>query len=72
MAGYALRLTRDDLPAGATPRTLPALNRVLYVLAGNLTVAAGGRETRLSEHGASFAGGGITPAVGRHGAIVLR
>ena len=26
MAGYALRLTRDDLPAGATPRRLPALN----------------------------------------------
>ena len=43
MAGYALRLTRDDLPAGATPRTLSALNRVLYVLAGNLTVKAARR-----------------------------
>jgi quercetin dioxygenase-like cupin family protein len=72
MAGYALRLTRDDLPAGATPRTLPALNRVLYVLAGDLTVAAGGKETRLAEHSAAFAGGATTPAVGPRGATVLR
>ena len=72
MSGYALRLTRDDVPAGATPRTLPPLNRVLYVLAGDLTVMAGGRETRLAEHGASFAGGATTSAVGPHGAIVLR
>ena len=72
MAGYALRLTRDDLPVGATPRRLPVLNRVLYVLAGDLTVAAGGRETRLAEHRAAFAGGGTTPAVGPHGATVLR
>ena len=72
MAGYALRLTRDDLPAGATPRTLSALNRVLYVLAGDLTVAAGGTETRLAEHSASFAAGATTPAVGPRGAIVLR
>src|SRR6185503_19110165 len=72
MAGYALRLTRDDLPAGAAPRTLPALNRVLYVLAGDVTVAAGGQETRLAEHSASFAGGAITPAVGPRGATVLR
>lgn len=72
MAGYALRLTRDDLPAGATPRTLPALNRVLYLLAGDLTVAAAGKETRLAEHGASFAGGATTPAVGPRGATVLR
>jgi quercetin dioxygenase-like cupin family protein len=72
MAGYALRLTRDDLPAGATPRALPALNRVLYVLAGDLTVAAGGTETRLAEHSAAFAGGATTPAVGPRGATVLR
>ena len=72
MAGYALRLTRDDLPAGGTPRTLPALNRVLYVLAGDLTVAAGGAETRLGEHGTSFAGGATTLAVGPHGATALR
>jgi len=72
MAGYALRLTRDDLPAGAAPRTLPALNRVLYVLAGDVTVATGGQETRLAEHSASFAGGAITPAVGPRGATVLR
>ena len=72
LGGYALRLTRDDLPAGATPRTLPALNRVLYVLAGDLTVATGGKEARLAEHSASFAGGAITPAVGPRGATVLR
>jgi len=72
MAGYALRLTRDDLPAGMTPRTLPALNRVLYVLAGDLTVAAGGKETRLAEHSASFAGGATTAVVGPRGATVLR
>ena len=69
---YALRLTRDDLPAGATPRTLHALNRVLYVLAGDLTVATGGKETRLREHSASFAGGAITRGLGPHGAIVHR
>jgi quercetin dioxygenase-like cupin family protein len=72
MAGYALRLTRDDLPAGATPRTLPALNRVLYVLAGDLTLAGGGKETRLVEHSALFAGGATKPAVGPRGATVLR
>jgi quercetin dioxygenase-like cupin family protein len=72
MAGYALRLTRDDLPAGATPHTLPALNRVLYVLAGDLTVAAGGKETRLAAHRASFGAGATTPAVGPHGATLLR
>ena len=72
MAGYALRLTRDDLPAGAAPRTLPALNRVLYVLAGDVTVATGGQETRLAEHSASFAGGATTLAVGPHGATALR
>jgi hypothetical protein len=72
MAGYALRLTRDDLPAGATPRALPALNRVLYVLAGDLTVAAGGKESRLAEHSASFAGGATAPTVGPRGATVLR
>jgi quercetin dioxygenase-like cupin family protein len=70
--GYALRLTRDDLPTGATPRTLPALNRVLYVLAGDLTVAAGGKETRLGEQSASFAGGATMRAVGPRGATVLR
>src|SRR6185503_9422307 len=72
MAGYALRLTRDDLPAGAPPRTLPALNRVLYVLAGDLTVSAGAKETRLAEHSASFVGGTSTPAAGPRGATVLR
>src|SRR5688572_7896890 len=72
MAGYALRLTRDDLPAGAPPRTLPTLNRVLYVLAGNLTVAAGGKETRLAEHSAAFAGSATTLALGARGATVLR
>jgi quercetin dioxygenase-like cupin family protein len=72
LGGYALRLTRDDLPAGATPRTLPALNRVLYVLAGDLTVTGGGKETRLVEHSALFAGGATMPAVGLRGATVLR
>jgi hypothetical protein len=72
MAGYALRLTRDDLRAGATPRTLPALNRVLYVLGGDLTVAAGAKETRLGEQSAAFAGSAFTPAVGPRGATVLR
>jgi quercetin dioxygenase-like cupin family protein len=72
MAGYALRLTRDDLPAGATPRSLPALNRILYVLVGHLTVAAGGKETRLTEHSASFVGGATTPSLGPRGATVLR
>jgi quercetin dioxygenase-like cupin family protein len=72
MAGYALRLTRDDLPPGATPRTLPALNRVLYVLAGDLTVAAGEKETRLAERSASFARGATACAVGPRGASVLR
>ena len=72
MAGYALRLTRDDLPAGATPRALPALNRVLYVVAGGLTVTAGGTETQVAEHSASFAGGTTTAGVGPRGATVLR
>ena len=39
---------------------------------GDLTVAAGAKETRLGEHSAAFAGSAITPAVGLRGATVLR
>src|SRR5687768_6806805 len=72
MTGYALRLTRDDLPAGAAPRALPVLNRVLYVLAGDLTVTTGGNETPVAEHSAVFVGGAATATVGPRGATVLR
>jgi quercetin dioxygenase-like cupin family protein len=42
------------------------------VRGGDLTVAAGAKETRLGEHSAAFAGSAITPAVGLRGATVLR
>src|SRR5262252_3549166 len=72
MPGYALRLIRDDLPARAPGRALPALNRVLYVLAGELTIAVGETTTRVAEHTAAFAAGSIAAAAGPCGATALR
>src|SRR5262245_46702230 len=72
MPDYALRLVRDDLPARAPARALPALNRVLYVLAGELTIAAGETTTRVAEHSAAFTAGSIAAAAGARGATALR
>jgi quercetin dioxygenase-like cupin family protein len=47
---YSLALTRDTLDAGArAARVLPPLNRVLYVLSGEILVRADGKDTRLEE-----------------------
>jgi quercetin dioxygenase-like cupin family protein len=70
--GYALRLLREDLPAHAPAPPLPALNRVLYVLAGELTLATGETTTRVAEHSAALASGPIALAAGPRGATALR
>jgi len=47
---YSLALTRDTLDAGArAPRVLPPLNRVLYVLAGEILVRADDKDTRFEK-----------------------
>jgi quercetin dioxygenase-like cupin family protein len=72
MSGHVLRVTRDQLAAGgryATP--LAAMNRVLYVLDGDVTVEAGARApvaTNAAWHGA----GPCAAVAGSKGATVLR
>lgn len=70
---HALRLNEDRIkPDTAYPRALPALNRVLYVLKGHLTVQSGGRDVRISENGAWHGPGECIPTAGPNGATVLR
>lgn len=73
MTGYVLRLTRDQLaPAARYAPPLPAGLRVLYVLAGDLTVEAAGAPAPLAANSA-WQGGGPCPArAGGAGATVLR
>jgi quercetin dioxygenase-like cupin family protein len=66
-AGHALRLLRDRLDPGAR-LMLPALNRVLYVLEG--AVSLDGADLHANE--ARHAAGACTATAGGRGATVLR
>jgi quercetin dioxygenase-like cupin family protein len=67
MPGHVLRLTRDRLAANAR-ESLPATNRVLYLLEGALTVDGAGVPLNGAWHGA----GACTAVAGPAGATVLR
>src|SRR2546425_181799 len=68
---YALRLCEDRLPASGRC-SLPALNRVLYVRRGALSVMTGARAARVEEdqgwHGAAACEVGVGRAVAGGGA----
>jgi quercetin dioxygenase-like cupin family protein len=73
MSTYELRLTRDRLEAQSRyVSALPAMNRVLYVLDGDLTVAAGGQQAALGPNTAWHGATACMAAAGREGATVLR
>ena len=73
MSAYVLRVNRDRLDAGARySQSLPAMNRVLYVLTGDLTVEAGGTRVPLAVNTAWHDAGPCTAVAGRQGATVLR
>jgi hypothetical protein len=72
-ARHQLRLTEDRIkPDVGYACPLPALNRVLYVLRGHLTVKIGGKDLRTSENHARFSTGEVEAAAGPNGATVLR
>jgi quercetin dioxygenase-like cupin family protein len=72
-ARHRLRLTEDRIkPDVGYVRPLPALNRVLYVLRGHLTVKIGGNDLRTSENHARFSSTEVEAAAGPNGATVLR
>jgi hypothetical protein len=72
-ARHQLRLTEDRMkPDVGYARPLPALNRILYVLRGHLTVKIGGKDVRTSENQARFSSGEVEAAAGPNGATVLR
>lgn len=72
MANHVLRLTRDDLHAGALPRPLPGRNRVFYVLSGALLVGKGPAAAQVAEGAAHFSAGATELAPGPDGAASLR
>jgi quercetin dioxygenase-like cupin family protein len=72
-ARHQLRLTEDRIkPDAGYARPLPALNRILYVLKGHLTVKIGDKDLRTSENHARFSSGEVEAAAGPSGATVLR
>jgi quercetin dioxygenase-like cupin family protein len=71
VAGLALRLFRDRLPAGQS-RTLPEANRVLYVQAGDVSVSHAGAIVPLAADGAWHGAGACGVAAGQAGATLLR
>lgn len=73
MPTYLLRLTRDRMAAGARHGApLPAMNRVLYVLEGELSVDAGGTPVRVGVGEAWHGAGPCAAAAGPGGATMLR
>ena len=68
---YALRLCEDRLPASGRC-SLPALNRVLYVRRGALSVMTGARAARVEEDQGWHGAAACEVGVGDGGATVLR
>jgi quercetin dioxygenase-like cupin family protein len=71
MNGYALRLCEDSLAPGATDVLGPA-NRVLAVLAGQLSVTTGDRTVTLPAEAVWHGAGAVELTAGGAGATVLR
>lgn len=71
MNGYALRLCEDTLASGAGDVLGPA-NRVLAVLAGQLSVVTAGRTVALPAEAVWHGAGAVELTAGRPGASVLR
>ena len=70
---HSLRLVEDLLaPGGAWPRELSAVNRILYVAAGEVTVASGADEHHVAAGQAWRGAGAIAGRAGDDGAHVLR
>lgn len=73
MTGFALRVTRDQLEAGQSyARPLSPANRVLYVLNGDVTARAAGREAHVPQNGAWHATAECRVTAGPAGATLLR
>ncbi len=73
MTRYALRLVEDQLRAGATsPATLPAANRVIYVVDGEVVATAGSNVKSITTNTAWYSAGPCTIACGAHGARLWR
>jgi quercetin dioxygenase-like cupin family protein len=73
MTRYALRLLEDQLRAGASsPASLPAANRVMYVVDGEVTVNAGGNAKSVTLNTAWYGAGPCTITCGAHGARLWR
>jgi quercetin dioxygenase-like cupin family protein len=72
MDGFVLRLARDRFPAGKVMRPLPAGNRVLYVVEGDLSVDASGPPVAIGASGAWHGALACTASAGAAGATVLR
>ena len=71
MSRYVLRLCEDTLHRGSGYVVGPA-NRVLYVVAGEVRVTAGGRTTEVAEEAGWHGAGAAEVSAGRAGATVLR
>lgn len=70
---YRLRLIEDRLAAGDHhAERLPALNRVLYVVEGDVTVTEGNAEVKVGTGSAWYGRGGCSVRAGDPGARVLR
>jgi quercetin dioxygenase-like cupin family protein len=70
-SGYALRLCEDTLPA-AGRGALGALNRVLFVQQGSVTLASAAGETRLAEGEAWHGSGACRLSAGAASVTMLR
>jgi len=70
---YTLRLAQDTFAPGARhARPLPALNRVLYVLAGDVMALTEGAEVPVAAGGGWHSSRAVGVAAGPGGATVLR
>jgi hypothetical protein len=71
MAGHVLRLMRDHLRP-STRASLPAMNRVLYLMEGAVTVECAGKQATVPVNGAWHGAAACTVTAGPAGATVLR
>ena len=72
MAEFRLKLYRDHLGAKVTLDSLPALNRVLYVVAGVINVSSGEAAAMLGANCAWFSANSCSITSSADGASVLR
>lgn len=73
MNGHVLRVTRDQLNAGVRYRQpLPAMNRVLYVVDGDVAVETGGARLPVAANAAWHGAGACGAVAGAQGATLLR